>query len=220
LLCGFGDFVGLGGLVFEEAEGGVALAEDARLEQAADSMGQLEGAAMFDDYEAALAEKWGGAEEAEGAVVLILFGVGRVDENEIEWRVRGLVAGGEFLERAEGVEGKDLRSVGDCERFEIATDEDCGGGVIFDEDDLDGTAAEGFDADGAGAGEDVKEARAADVWAEDVEEGFAEAVAGGAEGGAFETFEDAAAVFASDDAHLVEESYGGMGAWDNRKKKT
>jgi len=26
-LCGFGDFVGLGGLVLEEAEGGVALAE-------------------------------------------------------------------------------------------------------------------------------------------------------------------------------------------------
>src|SRR5882762_1810894 len=180
-------------------------------------MGQLEGAAMLDDDEAALAEKWG---EAEDAVVLVFFGVGRVDENEIEWWVRGLVAGGEFLESAQGVEGKDLCSVGDCERFEIAADESRGGGMVFDEDDVDGAAACSFDTDRAGAGEDVEEARAGDVGAEDVEEGFAEAIAGGTEGGALEAFEDSAAIFAGDDAHLLEESYGGMGAGDNRKKKT
>ncbi len=208
MLCGFGDFVGLGGLVLEEAEGGVALAEDARLEEAADLMGQLEGAAMLDDDEAALAEKWGGAEEAEDAVVLIFFGVGRVDENEIEWWVRGLVAGGEFLESAQGVEGKDLCSVGDCERFEIAADESRGGGMVFDEDDVDGAAACSFDTDRAGAGEDVEEARAGDVGAEDVEEGFAEAIAGGTEGGALEAFEDAAAIFAGDDAHLCLADFG------------
>ncbi len=84
------------------------------MQEAAEALGQIERAAMLDDYEAALAEKWGGAEEAEDAVVLNLFGVGGIDKDKIEWRVRGLVAGGEFLEGAEGVEGEDLGSAGDC----------------------------------------------------------------------------------------------------------
>jgi hypothetical protein len=201
-LCGFGDFVGFGGLVLEEAEGGVALAEDASLQEAADAVGELEGAAVLGDDEAALAKKWGRAEEAEDAVVLRFFGVGRVYESEIEWGVGRFVLVGDFLEGAEGVEGEDLRAAGDCEGCEVATNQDSGGGVVFDEDDFEGAAAEGFDADGAGAGEDVEEARAGDVGAEDVEEGFAKAVAGGAEGVALEGFEDAATVFAGDDAHI------------------
>ncbi len=64
-----------------------------------------------------------------------------------------------------------------------------------------GAAAEGFDAYGAGAGEDVEEARACDAGAKDVEERFAEAVAGGTEREAFQALEDAAAIFAGDDAH-------------------
>ena len=166
-------------------------------------MGQLEGAAMLDDYEAALAKKWGRAEKAEDAVVLIFFGVGRIDEDEIERGVGGLVAGREFFERAEGVDGEDMGSAGDCERFEIAADQDGGGGVVLDEHYFCCTTADRFDANGASAGEDVEEARTADVGTEDVEEGFAEAVAGGTEGGALETFQDAAAVFASDDAHCL-----------------
>jgi len=187
-LCGFGDFVGLGGLVLEEAEGGVALAEDAGLQEASDALRQIERAAMLGDYEAALAEEWGGTEEAEDAVVLVFFGVGRIDENEIERWVRGFVAGGDFFEGAEGVEGEDLGSAGDCEGFEVATDQGSGGGVVFDEYDFEGAATYGFDADGAGASEDVEEAGAGDVGAEDVEESFAKAVAGGAEGVAFEAF--------------------------------
>jgi len=190
-------------LVLEEAEGGVALAEDASLEKAADALGEIESAAVLDDYEAALAEKWGGAEEAEDAVVLRFFGVGRVDEDEIEWWVRGLVAGSEFFEGAKSVQRKNLRPAGDGEGCEVATNQDCGGGMVFDEDDFEGAAAEGFDANGAGAGEDIEEAGARDVGAEDVEEGFAKTVAGGAEGVALEGFEDAAAEFTGDDAHLI-----------------
>lgn len=73
--------------------------------------------------------------------------------------------------------------------------------MIFDEDGFGGAAAEGFDADGAGAGEDVEEARACDGGAEDVEEGFAQAVTGGTKGRAFEALQDTAAIFAGDDAH-------------------
>jgi hypothetical protein len=57
--------------------------------------------------------------------------------------------------------------------------------VIFDEGYVGGAAAEGFNAYGASAGEDVKEARAYNARTEDVEERFAKAVAGGTEGEAF-----------------------------------
>lgn len=73
--------------------------------------------------------------------------------------------------------------------------------MIFDEGYVGGAAAEGFDANGAGASEDVEEAGAYDAWAEDIEKRFAEAVAGGTESEAFQAFEDAAAIFAGDDAH-------------------
>jgi len=103
-----------------------------------------------------------------------------------------------------GVGGEDGVGGSNFERVEILADEFCGGRVIFDEGYVGGTAAEGFDADGTGAGEDVEEAGAYYAGTEDVEERFAQAVAGGTEGETFETFEDAAAVFAGDDAHISE----------------
>ncbi len=143
---------------------------------------------MLGDDEAGGAEKWGGAEEAEDAVVLIFFRVGRIEKYEIEWGVGRFVLARDFLEGAEGVDREDMGSGGDCERFEIATNQDSSGGVILDEDDFDGAATKSFDPDGAGAGENVEETRAGDVGAEDVEEGFAQAIAGGAEGIALEAF--------------------------------
>jgi len=46
-------------------------------------------------------------------------GVGRVDENEIEARSGRSVAGGEFLEGGEGVDGEDRVARSDSERVEI-----------------------------------------------------------------------------------------------------
>jgi len=111
------------------------------------------------------------------------------------------VAGGEFLEGGEGVGGEDGVTGGDFEGVEILADEFRGGRMILDEGYVGGAAAEGLDADGAGAGEDIKEAGANDTGAEDIEEGFAEAIAGGTEGEAFQAFQYAAAVFACNDAH-------------------
>jgi hypothetical protein len=73
--------------------------------------------------------------------------------------------------------------------------------MIFDEDGFRGAAAEGFDAYGTSAGEDIHEARAYDTGAQNVEERFAEAIARGTKGKAFEAFQDAAAIFTGDDAH-------------------
>ena len=58
--------------------------------------------------------------------------------------------------------------------------------MIFNEDGFCCAAAEGFDAHGAGAGENVDEARAFDRGAQNVEERFAKAVAGGTERESFE----------------------------------
>lgn len=76
--------------------------------------------------------------------------------------------------------------------------------MIFEKGYVGSAAAESFDADGTGTGEDVEEAGAYYAGTEDVEERFAQAVAGGTESEAFEAFEDAAAVFAGDDAHRKE----------------
>jgi hypothetical protein len=46
--------------------------------------------------------------------------------------------------------------------MEILADEFGGGGMIFDEEHVLRAAAEGFDADGAGAGEEVEEMGAGD----------------------------------------------------------
>ena len=108
--------------MFEEAESGVALAEDSRLQQAAETLRELEGAAVLGDHDAAEAEKGSVAEKAEDAIILSFFRVRRVDEGEIESSVGRLVAGGEFFERAEGVERKDLGFRLDIESGEIAAD--------------------------------------------------------------------------------------------------
>jgi len=73
--------------------------------------------------------------------------------------------------------------------------------VVLDKDDFGGSAAEGFDADGARSGKEIDESRAGDIGGQYVEECFAQAVAGGAQGEAFEGFQDAALVSSSDDAH-------------------
>ena len=156
---------------------------------------------MLEDDEGVGSEEIGGGEEFECAGVIDVSGVGRIDENEIEWRSGRSVARGEFLEGGEGVGGEDGVAGGDFERVEILADEFCGGRVIFDKGNMGGAAAEGFDADGAGAGEDVKETRAYDAGAEDVEERFAKAVAGGTEREPLQALQDTAAIFAGNDAH-------------------
>src|SRR6267154_93689 len=85
--------------------------------------------------------------------------------------------------------------------------------MIFDEDGLRCAAADCFDADSAGAGEDIEEAGAGDVGTENVEESFAQTIAGRTEGVALEGLEDAAAVFAGNDAHSFSRpSLNGNGA--------
>jgi len=64
-----------------------------------------------------------------------------------------------------------------------------------------GAAAERFNADSSGASVEVGEVGAFDVWCEDVEKRFAQAVAGGARCRAAGSGEQPVAISACDDAH-------------------
>ncbi len=72
---------------------------------------------------------------------------------------------------------------------------------MLDEDGFAGAAAEGLDADGAGARVEIKKNSAGDARREDVEEGLAEAVAGGAHVQASRRVERARAELSGNDAH-------------------
>ncbi len=75
--------------------------------------------------------------------------------------------------------------------------------VGLDEDRFRGAAAEGFDADGSSAGENVDKERIRDRGAENVEKRFTQAVAGGAEFQQARAFQYAAPIFASDNTHRL-----------------
>ena len=88
----------------------------------------------------------------------------------------------EFLEerhRAPGVYGA---AGGDAKGGEVGVQRFEGGGGVFGEPDVACAAADGFDADRSGTGVEVGEGRVEEAGGEDVEQGFAEAIAGGAGG--------------------------------------
>ena len=101
----------------------------------------------------------------------------------------------------------------DCEVFAEGGE---GGGGVFAEPDVGCSAGEGFDAYGSGAGVEVDEAGAFDAGLEDVEEGLAEAVAGGAGGGSAGGLELARAIGSGDDAHRAKVLGAGCGVQGER----
>jgi len=88
--------------------------------------------------------------------------VGRVGEDQVKWR-------GGRRRPGEDIGGENLAErggVGCAEGFgdggEVGANDGGGGGMVFHPGDMDGAAAEGFEAVGAGAGEEVEDARAGD----------------------------------------------------------
>src|SRR5258708_1888923 len=109
--------------------------------------------------------------------------VGWIEKNEIKW------LDGFFFQSCEGgdrVGGNHANAFCNIERCEIFADEADGFRMMFHEGDKCGAATDGFDTDGAGAGEKIEEAGAVDTRAENIEKGFAEHVAGRTESESFE----------------------------------
>jgi hypothetical protein len=158
---------------------------------------QIDAGAVLDDDDSARSDQVGFIEKFKGADVVVFFIVRRIEKNKIGHQM----ASGKFLQAADGV-GFDYFGGGKhLQRFEILLDELYGGCVGLDEDDLFCAAANRFDADGAGAGEKIDEERVVHRGAEDVEQGFAQTIAGGADFEIARSFQKTAAIFACDDAH-------------------
>jgi len=149
-----------------------------------ESIGREEGAAVA-------------AEQAEGENVLVVGGVRRVEEDE---------AGGAAGFEEAGKRGGDAAwlegvAAANAERGEVGANGAEGRLGLLDEDGFTGAAAEGLDADSAGAGIEIEKERAGDAGREDVEESLAEAVAGGADVEAAGRMEHAGAELSGDNAH-------------------
>jgi len=120
------------------------------------------------------------AQEAEGLGVVVFGVVGWVEEDDVDG-VGGL---GEALEKGGRAAVFEGEASGDIEVRQVRLEGLQGGCGFFGEEGVGRATGDGFDADGAGSGEEIGEAAALDTGAEDVEEGLAEAVAGGASAGA------------------------------------
>ncbi len=189
---------GFGGV---EADGGVALLVEARAGEATVAVGGLEAfAGVFGEDERVRGEdlRVGRAsQEAERLGVVVLGVVGRVEEDQVE-RVPELE---KPLQERGGSAVFDAIAAGDLEVGQVGFEGFERRRSVLCEEDVRGAARDGFDADGTGSGEEVGEAAARDAGAEDVEEGLAEPVAGGAGVGSGRGGEDSGPVDSGDDAH-------------------
>ena len=185
----------------EERETRIALTKHADTFQLTLGLRKIAGATVFGDNQAAWREKRRGAKKGEDAAIFFGGSVGRIEENDVERSACGSMLRGKALQAPQRVELENACASADAQRIEILLNKGGSGGMVFDEHNFAGAAAEGLDADGAGAGEEVEEAAAGDAFGQDVEKGLAEAVAGGAKGKALEALELAAAKCSGDDAH-------------------
>ncbi len=162
-----------------EGDGGVALLVETGAGEASVAVGGLEAlGGVFGEDEGVWREDGvvGGAAEETKGLGVVVFGVVRwVEEDDVE---RGEL--GEALQQGGGSAVFEGVAGGNPEGGEIGSEGFERGWGFFREEDVGGSAREGFDADGTGAGEKIGEPAVGDARGEDVEEGFAEAVAGGA----------------------------------------
>ena len=134
------------------------------------------------------------AQEAKTLGVGVFVFVRRVEEDEVE----GLR---EFLQEWHYAPSVDRVATGDAERGEIGVQGFKRGRGVLGEPDVACAAAEGFNPYGSGAGVKVGKCGARQARREDVEQGLAQAVAGGAGGRSGWGGEEAGTVGSGDDAH-------------------
>lgn len=182
----------------EEAGGGLVDAFAEAFFEGPAGGGGLEAAGALEDDEAVARQRFVENGEELGGELLDLF-VGRVDENEVVGCVAwGLPFGG--VGRGDGCIQFFLHAFGDD--LDVVADHDGGSFVEFYESGVTGAAAEGFEAVGAGAGEEVEAALVFDPGGGAGEDALAQLVHGGAMDRLIVDAERDAACFASGDAHL------------------
>ena len=182
-----------------EAERGVALFADAIAVERAVFFVGWKLAAVFRDHDGV-----GGedrfvvvGEEVQGGSVLIAIAVRRIEEDDVGLAI--VIDHG--VEQLADTAVFDGEAAVDFQRGDVGAD---GGGrfrFALGEPDEIRAAADGFKADGAGAGVEVSELRADDARGEDVEERFAQTVAARTSFEALGGLDVAGAIGSGDDAH-------------------
>ncbi len=131
---------------------------------------------MFDDDDSLRRDEVRLVEKFERADVVFFMVVRRIEKNEVSHEFAGFQA----FQAADGVGFDDFGGGQGVEHIEIVFDQLYGAGMRFDEDGVTRAAADRFDADGSGAREKIDEKRVIDGRTEDVEQSFAQLIAGGA----------------------------------------
>ncbi len=108
---------------------------------------------MFDDDNTLRRDEVRFVQEFEGPDVVVFVVVGRIEKDEVGHEFAGF----QTFEAAHSVGLDDFGAGQSVERFEILFDEFYGAGVGFDENRVTRAAADGFDADGSRAREEVDE---------------------------------------------------------------
>lgn len=163
-----------------EAESGVALLEHPGPHELTEVAGERSAAGVFGDHPGVRGEEAGGicGYAVERGDVLRGRIVGRVEKDDVESRLRG----GEVLERALHRTGFQAEVAGDAERGEIGANRCDRRWCLLDEGAVPSAAAECLKTDGAGSGIKISKAGTLDARREHVEEGLAQAIAGGSGG--------------------------------------
>jgi hypothetical protein len=154
----------------EKGETGVALTKHANTLQLTECLRKIESAAVLGDDESARREKRSGAKKGEDAAVFVSVGVRRVEENDVKCSGSGSVFRGEALQAPQRIALENSCASANAEGIEILLNESGSGRMILEEHNFSGAAAERFDADSAGAGENVEKAAAGDAFSQDIEE--------------------------------------------------
>jgi hypothetical protein len=182
-------------------EAGVSLLQNADRVQPALRLGKIEGTAMLSDDQASGIQQRGVPQKREYLLILMRGGVRWIEENNIEDGGIGVLLGGEFLQATKSIDGKHSRARTNFEQFQIFAKQLSRWAMVFDENYFSRAAAYGFDTDRAGPGKNVDEAAVRNAILKNVEERFAQAVAGRTKRQALQAFEVTAAKCSGDDAH-------------------
>lgn len=172
-----------------------------------------------DEEAVGVEQKWQGGiieeplGEGGGSAADVFFTVGRVCKDEVEGSSLGVQLGecGEDVLDAE-FEAVDVESGGDG----VIADEPCVAIGEFHADQMGGSAAQGFEAEGTGPGEQFKDSGSLNAWTEAVKHGLLDEVGCGPDRQSFWDFQDPTAGGSANDAHTVGRLRGGWSEVETR----
>jgi hypothetical protein len=184
-----------------KSKGRVSLTECTHALEFARNLGQFMGMAVFGDDYGVGREQFGGAEKLQRHPIFVDFGVRGIEEHQIE------SCAGRFrcqlCKRFRGLQIHHSRTGANIERLQILADQCRRWTVLLHKYRFACAAAQRFDSNRTGAGEQIEETRTQNAIGNDIEKCFAQPVAGGPKRVALQAFELTAAKCSGNHSHGV-----------------